>query len=96
MTSQPDCVVDEFAGVNIYLEPGGIGERHWHQTAEWTIMTNFRVAQGEAAARTLMSGTPTPVHACTPVIFPHLHRAGLVLAGAGPGMIAIARFFFPA
>jgi oxalate decarboxylase len=30
---------EEFAGVNMYLEPGGIRELHWHQTAEWAVMT---------------------------------------------------------
>ena len=29
----------EIAGVNMHLAPGGIRELHWHQTAEWGIMT---------------------------------------------------------
>ncbi|MFG6401167.1 MULTISPECIES: cupin domain-containing protein [unclassified Microbacterium] len=38
--TQPDFAIsDEIAGVNMYLEPGGIRELHWHQTAEWAIMT---------------------------------------------------------
>ncbi|RKR76361.1 cupin domain-containing protein [Frondihabitans australicus] len=32
-------ISDEISGVNMYLEPGGIRELHWHQTAEWAIMT---------------------------------------------------------
>src|ERR1700727_587180 len=38
--TQPDFAIsDEIAGVNMSLEPGGIRELHWHQTAEWAIMT---------------------------------------------------------
>ena len=38
--TQPDFAIsDEIAGVNMYLETGGIRELHWHQTAEWAIMT---------------------------------------------------------
>jgi oxalate decarboxylase len=38
--TQPDFAIsDEIAGVNMYLEAGGIRELHWHQTAEWAIMT---------------------------------------------------------
>ena len=42
--TQPDFAIsDEIAGVNMYLEPGGIRELHWHQTAEWAIMTRGQV-----------------------------------------------------
>src|SRR6201996_1303408 len=38
--TQPDFAIsDEISGVNMYLEPGGIRELHWHQTGEWAIMT---------------------------------------------------------
>ena len=38
--TQPDFAIsDEIAGVNMFLEAGGIRELHWHQTAEWAIMT---------------------------------------------------------
>ena len=38
--TQPDFAIsDEIAGVNMYLEAGGIRELHWHQTAEWALMT---------------------------------------------------------
>src|ERR1700722_11559130 len=38
--TQPDIAnSDESDGVNMYLETGGIRELHWHQTAEWAIMT---------------------------------------------------------
>ncbi|MGP0025799.1 MAG: cupin domain-containing protein [Streptosporangiaceae bacterium] len=39
LTQQDFAISDEIAGVNMYLEPGGIRELHWHQTAEWAIMT---------------------------------------------------------
>ncbi|MBQ3358447.1 MAG: cupin, partial [Microbacterium sp.] len=34
LTKQDFHISDEIAGVNMYLEPGGIRELHWHQTAE--------------------------------------------------------------
>jgi len=38
--TQPDFAISkEIAGVNMYLEAGGIRELHWHQTAEWALMT---------------------------------------------------------
>jgi oxalate decarboxylase len=38
--TQPDFAIsDEIAGVNMHLEAGGIRELHWHQTAEWALMT---------------------------------------------------------
>jgi len=38
--TQPDFAIsEEIAGVNMYLERGGIRELHWHQTAEWALMT---------------------------------------------------------
>lgn len=39
ITKQDFAISDEIAGVNMYLEPGGIRELHWHQTAEWAVMT---------------------------------------------------------
>ncbi|UFS58829.1 cupin domain-containing protein [Subtercola endophyticus] len=39
LTQQDFAISDEIAGVNMYLEAGGIRELHWHQTAEWAIMT---------------------------------------------------------
>jgi oxalate decarboxylase len=39
MTQQDFAIQTEIAGVNMYLEPGGIRELHWHQTAEWALMT---------------------------------------------------------
>lgn len=32
-------ISEEISGVNMYLEPGGIRELHWHQSAEWALMT---------------------------------------------------------
>ena len=39
VTQADFAISDEIAGVNMYLEPGGIRELHWHQTAEWAFMT---------------------------------------------------------
>ena len=41
--TQHDFAISEaISGVNMFLEPGGIRELHWHQTAEWAIMTRGR------------------------------------------------------
>jgi oxalate decarboxylase len=42
VTQQDFAISDEIAGVNMYLEPGGIRELHWHQTAEWAYMSRGR------------------------------------------------------
>ncbi|MCS5713037.1 cupin domain-containing protein [Herbiconiux sp. CPCC 205716] len=42
VTQQDFAISDEISGVNMYLEAGGIRELHWHQTAEWAIMTRGR------------------------------------------------------
>ena len=39
LTQSDFAISDEIAGVNMYLEAGGIRELHWHQTAEWALMT---------------------------------------------------------
>ncbi|MGA7325636.1 MAG: cupin domain-containing protein [Rhodomicrobium sp.] len=39
ITSEDFAISEEIAGVNMHLAPGGIRELHWHQTAEWAIMT---------------------------------------------------------
>ena len=39
ITQHDFAISDEVSGVNMYLQPGGIRELHWHQTAEWAIMT---------------------------------------------------------
>jgi len=39
LTSEDFTISDEIAGVNMHLAPGGIRELHWHQTAEWAVMT---------------------------------------------------------
>lgn len=39
VTQSDFAISEEIAGVNMYLEPGGIRELHWHQTAEWAMMT---------------------------------------------------------
>ncbi|GID32400.1 cupin domain-containing protein [Paractinoplanes brasiliensis] len=42
VTQKDFAISDEIAGVNMYLEPGGIRELHWHQTAEWAYMSRGR------------------------------------------------------
>src|SRR5580700_3856165 len=39
VTQADFAISDEISGVNMYLETGAIRELHWHQTAEWAIMT---------------------------------------------------------
>ena len=48
VTQADFAISDEISGVNMYLEPGGIRELHWHQTGEWAIMT-----QGKCRVTTL-------------------------------------------
>jgi oxalate decarboxylase len=55
LTQQDFAISDEIAGVNMFLEPGGIRELHWHQTAEWALMT-----RGKCRITTLsQSGMPS-------------------------------------
>ena len=42
LTSEDFAISDQIAGVNMHLAPGGIRELHWHQTAEWAVMTRGR------------------------------------------------------
>jgi oxalate decarboxylase len=42
LTSKDFAISEEIAGVNMHLGPGGIRELHWHQTAEWAVMTRGR------------------------------------------------------
>ncbi len=39
VTGHDFAISKEIAGVNMHLAPGGIRELHWHQTAEWAVMT---------------------------------------------------------
>ncbi|WP_066041368.1 cupin domain-containing protein [Herbiconiux solani] len=39
LTQKDFAISEEISGVNMYLEAGGIRELHWHQTAEWAVMT---------------------------------------------------------
>lgn len=39
VTQSDFAISQEISGVNMYLEPGGIRELHWHQTGEWALMT---------------------------------------------------------
>jgi oxalate decarboxylase len=53
VTSASFAISDAFAGVNMHLAPGGIRELHWHQTAEWAIMTrgNCRITTIDVRGR---------------------------------------------
>jgi oxalate decarboxylase len=53
LTSEDFAISDEIAGVNMHLTPGGIRELHWHQTAEWAVMTRgkCRITTIDAAGR---------------------------------------------
>jgi oxalate decarboxylase len=42
VTSEDFAISEEIAGVNMHLAPGAIRELHWHQTAEWAVMTRGR------------------------------------------------------
>lgn len=42
LTQADFSISTEISGVNMYLAAGGIRELHWHQTAEWAIMTRGR------------------------------------------------------
>jgi oxalate decarboxylase len=42
LTSEDFGISEEIAGVNMHLAAGGIRELHWHQTAEWAVMTRGR------------------------------------------------------
>jgi oxalate decarboxylase len=42
LTAEDFAISEEIAGVDMHLAPGGIRELHWHQTAEWSIMTRGR------------------------------------------------------
>jgi oxalate decarboxylase len=42
LTAADFAISDQIAGVNMHLAPGGIRELHWHQTAEWAVMTRGR------------------------------------------------------
>lgn len=42
LTSEDFAISEEIAGVNMHLAPGGIRELHWHQTAEWAVVTRGR------------------------------------------------------
>jgi oxalate decarboxylase len=39
VTQSDFAISSEIAGVKMYLETGGIRELHWHQPAEWALMT---------------------------------------------------------
>jgi oxalate decarboxylase len=62
MTQSDFAISTEIAGVNMRLSAGGIRELHWHQQAEWSIMTygNCRItildAQGRASVRDVAEG----------------------------------------
>lgn len=42
VTQADFAISDTVSGVNMRLGPGGVRELHWHQQAEWAVMTNGR------------------------------------------------------
>jgi len=40
VTQSDFAISDAVSGVNMRLGPGGVRELHWHQQAEWAVMTN--------------------------------------------------------
>ena len=53
VTVEDFAISKEISGVNMRLTAGGIRELHWHQAAEWAIMTygNCRVTVLDAQGR---------------------------------------------
>ena len=67
LTSEDFAVSEEIAGVNMHLAPGGIRELHWHQTAEWAVMTRGKCRITTIDAQSASAGTarrPAPVPQC--------------------------------
>lgn len=61
--TQADFAISEaVSGVNMRLGPGGIRELHWHQQAEWAVMTDGKCritvldGEGRAAVRDVTAG----------------------------------------
>lgn len=61
------AISKEISGVNMRLTAGGIRELHWHQAAEWAIMT-YGTCQRQSHART--SGTPNRFSNSTTLTMP--------------------------
>jgi oxalate decarboxylase len=55
LTSEDFAISEEIAGVNMHLSPGGIRELHWHQTAEWAVMTHGKCHTRCGLSRMLQS-----------------------------------------
>ncbi len=53
VTKHDFAISETIAGVNMHLAAGGIRELHWHQTAEWSIVTKgrCRITTIDAAGR---------------------------------------------
>ena len=53
ITQSDFAISTTIAGVNMRLGPGGVRELHWHQQAEWAVMTygNCRITILDAAGR---------------------------------------------
>ena len=55
-------ISEDVSGVNMRLGPGGVRELHWHQQAEWAVMTDGKCrttvldAQGRPAVRDVTAG----------------------------------------
>ena len=62
VTQADFAISDAVSGVNMRLGPGGVRELHWHQQAEWAVMTDGRCritvldTQGRPAVREVKQG----------------------------------------
>ena len=81
VTQSDFAVSTEIAGVNMRLAAGGTRELHWHQQAEWAIMTygNCRVTVLDAKGRPYVAD----VERGRPVVFPGGPAALAARSGAG-------------
>ncbi len=62
VTQADFAISDAVSGVNMRLGPGGVRELHWHQQAEWAVMTDGQCrisvmdAEGRPAVRDVKQG----------------------------------------
>ncbi len=62
VTGHDFALAKDISGVNMRLAPGGIRELHWHQTAEWAVVTRGRCrvttidTQGRASVEDVEAG----------------------------------------
>ncbi|MGY3081908.1 hypothetical protein ACVWZZ_008316 [Bradyrhizobium sp. LM6.10] len=79
VTVEDFAISKEISGVNMRLSAGGIRELHWHQAAEWAIMTygSCRITVLDTQGRPYVGGPQSR----RPLVFP----TGRAAFAAGPG-----------